>query len=185
MNNNELEKLRNEYKNLKNAKEKALQLMERKKELETHADVVEYLNITKQLQNSDYVALSDTKLLQKAIYHASIKHTNEIYVCIAAYKDVPDYLKNILGSRYGTNLNDPEAKFKCYVDIEKSFSDGQKLIPIEQCEGFEKNHNVLYSKDMEPMDFYHYVRKKFFETCINESQEKAAEKLTIIKILSK
>ena len=174
-----------EYHRLQKVNSEVTKLIERKKELETHDDVVEYLNITKQLDNIDRRVLTNQDIIKKAIYNTNIKHTNGIYVCIAAYKEAPNYLKNFLGPRYATNINDPEAKFKCYVDIEKNFSEGQKLIPIDQCEGFEKNHNVLYSKNMAPMDFYHHVRNKFFETCISDGQEKAAEKLTIVKILTK
>lgn len=185
MTNEELKKLRMEYQRLQDVNGEVIKLIERRKELETHDDVAEYLNITNQLQSIDRGVLTDESILKQAIYKTNIKHTNKIYVCIAAYKDVPNHLQYIFGSRYGTDLDDPETKFKCYVDIEKSFNEGQILIPIEQCEGFEKNNNVLYSKDIDPMAFYHHVRNKFFKTCINESQEKAAEKLTIIKILTK
>lgn len=49
MNSEELKKLRMEYHRLQKVNSEVTKLIERRKELETHDDVVEYLNITKQL----------------------------------------------------------------------------------------------------------------------------------------
>ena len=78
------------------------------------------------------------------------------------------------------DFDDKKADYKQYYNIELSNGDdGYEInVPIANCKEFEHNNIVLYPPDIEFANkYYDYVKRTYFTTLYEDSEEKAIEKV--------
>lgn len=152
--------IKRDYQSLKEKQKRDRQIMARYLELENNELVQEYLALKSKIQGNRY-QLTDDDLLETSYRGNSfyMDQTNEIYACL------------------GEVLMSNKDIYRRYMNIEDERD--SVLIPEEQCEIFEKSHQIVYFND----DYgnfskkFHDVQLDFLRTSINYNQEKAINKV--------
>ena len=107
---------------------------------------------------------------KKYIGEIDEKDTNGIYVYICT-KKYTNYTSEQIDNGYPiaveTSINDPEADYKCYYNLEGCLS---YKVNIDDCEEFERKNIVIYG------DFYK-LEQDFIITAVKEGQERAIKKI--------
>ncbi len=158
-----LERIREQYHRLERIREEDKKRWERIKELETKEIIKEYLSLTNMEGKSNFRRryLTNDEMLEISLRGnmGYIDETNKIYVCLGKVK-----LSN--------NLKNNE--YKRYMNIEKT-SDSI-LIPLEKCEEFEKNNQVVFPEKI-GINNYNEIQIEFIKTAVYEGQDKACKKI--------
>ena len=152
-----------------NIKEKRL------RELEKDANVKEYINLIKILEDDlNLINISDKKLILS--YYSCYIHkidecdTNKIYVYLGTF-EYSNEIDIVHGSRDFRVKDDSEAAdYKIYRNIE---TDCSIEIPIDKCEEFEKNNIIIKPKTYLNGEEYYNIRDDFFVASIKTNQESA------------
>ena len=120
---------------------------------------------------------------QLLIYYGTNYNTNGIYVCVGTYKAVRKmtiegdklYCYEVPDMGEILSINSQSAAYKIYTNIENN----EKIVKsISDSIDFENNNTVLYPKVGENADeYYKKAKLLFFETCLEENQEKAIQKV--------
>ena len=173
-----LVKLRDEKKEIILSIKSENNRMKRLRQLLRNPKVREFLELSKIKFN---VNLSNTKVDEDEIikylqlkYRDEVleKGTNNIYMCIG--KNLPG-LKNSNGEYHLDSyyMMSTPGSIPCayYRNIESSLD--SYIIPMSECEEFEKNHEVLIGSFSGYAESY----QDFWKTSINESQETALKKV--------
>ena len=183
MTNEELEKIRNKYNSLIGTRQELLNLQKEIEEYEQNPIVRKYLELKERLESDkayDYyetINFDNNKILEKSIKSVKVTNTNNIYVCMGTYQngdinsDFNDYI---------VSFDDPNADFREYISVESaSYEDDYcKLVPISECDAFEKKNIVLYPpKGVKGVDYYCKIRNMYFDTAIKYGCDKALEKV--------
>lgn len=177
----ELSDIRRNYEKSIEQKKEVLDLEEAIELYEQLPVIQRYLTLKRRLEYispSTKVQLLDEEILERIIDDIGVSNTNNIYVCMGAYKFNPD--KNVdVPSDFIVQLNDPNADYIEYVGIEKSEFNPQFIkLPSKQRVEFEKDNIVLYPPDeVNSTVFFNKIREMFFKIVIKDGQEKALEKI--------
>lgn len=175
-----LNKIKNDYLKLKEEREKLSKLSVELDELMQKEDVIRYLRVLEELENidSDLQSKTDKDLINKAYSRnsSSNKKTNEIYLCLGTFissteSDI-EHGSNDIRVRY----DDPRAEYRTYIDIENEFNCVN--ISIKDCSQFEKMHKIIYPKNfLFAMQEYYKIREEFITNSVLYSQESAIAKI--------
>ena len=199
MNEQEQKKFREKYESLMDAKYKMTYILDKMHKLEEDMYVKEYLKLQgeyKKMSDSEGYEIpyiSEEQLLEKAIRETEIEETNNIYVCMSAYNGKYGLDKENVKSKYRAldapvDYDSEKADYKQYYNVELSKNDdGYEVnIPIAMCKEFENNNLVLYPPDIEFANKdYDYVKRTYFTTIYEDSEEKAIEKIMTKRIKNK
>lgn len=101
------------------------------------------------------------ELFRNSLNEIDIEDTNNIYVYMGTYKKENE--EDIKVSN-----DDPNASFKCYSNIELSYN---LKIPIDLCEEFEKENDVIYIDN--PEKAYFDIQEEFVVKAIKTTQRRA------------
>ena len=166
MKNEVLESIKQQYEWLKIQQLRYQSIFDRLKRLEENEFVREYLELSSSVKNIKRkdVCLSEDDLIEVSYLGnvCYIEDTNGIYVCVGE-----------------VDLHEM-TRYKRYINIESSKD--SVLVPLDECEMFEKTHQVVFM-NMVPHDVYSAIRKyrdaqkDFIKTAIEEGQEKACQKV--------
>lgn len=90
--------------------------------------------------------------------------TNQIYLCSGK-----NYRGILMDGMYQLDIIGKPESIKCglYCNIESEID--SYLIPIEECDEFEKNHTVIFHSDFDK------VQSEFITCAVNDSQENAVK----------
>ena len=186
MTNEELQKIRNKYNELKDKRTEILKIGEAIEEYEQHPAVKKYLelleiyekNTTGRMQGFD--KKTDGNLLYSTLCSIRIDETNNIYVYMGTFERSNECDIVHGPNDYRVNKDDPKADYRIYRNLElASYQNDYEIeVPIKKCEVFEKEHTVIYPQGTCLYDrYYNQLKDEFFETAISESQEKAVERV--------
>lgn len=174
-----LEKIKNEYlvkceeiDNIKNIKSRI-------KELEKDKHVIEYLNLTSKLEDSNTKTISKNQILSSiftSYVRREIDETNEILVYLGTYMSSCETDIEHGASDIRVNKNDVNAEFSLYADLEKDLMDSI-TVPIKDRDDFEKKHQIIYPKGIRNERRFYELQQEFIVTAINEGQERAVNKI--------
>lgn len=190
-----LKRLKEEYKNYHEAKIEYDELNNKKDKLQLELKEMENNEIIKQYLikkgkfdaiESDivdllagkgrYLKYSEETLL---VFIGATYYSNDIYVCVGEFPEKYDtkygyiYLSDFK-SKQILPINSNDSIYRAYIDIE---SRREMIILKSRCNDFENRNMVLYPNDEDPFDFFERVRLIFFKTCVDYNQEKAIAKV--------
>ena len=158
MNNNEVEKFKQRYKNLLGCKKEIIEYIERKKELEETSQVMEYLRICEIIESGkDYPfygteKMTDDEILDKVIDEFQVEEDNGIYTLIG---------------------EDQDKKTKKFKNIETAIV---RDIKNEDINEFEEKNIVMYpSEEYNKDDFYKKMRREYYKKIINNYSDRRAK----------
>ena len=175
-----------------NLKSKKINLQTEIKELEENPLIQNYLqkrrelsylvgeiNRIKREDGREFLFDENRALIQ----YGSNQNTNGIYVCMGAYPkhDIftnDTYLKTEPNFDRLLSIDDKDAKYRIYADIESCYTE---VISIKDYQDFENENTVLFPGKEDPFSFYKRVRLLFFKECIENTQEEAIEKVLKLK----
>lgn len=182
MTDQDIKDIKNKYDRLIKIKADLLKKNRRIEELEQEATVREYLCLKEQLksdkQSSFYsvLELSNEEILEKVINELLVANIGQIYVYFGAYKYVDSGSEKI-PNFMSISSNDEKVAYKEYKDIEHDLSIGH-MVPINECEEFEKENIVLFPSDEEnKIEYFNKIRAMYFTTALKYGKEKALEKI--------
>ena len=188
--NEDLEKLRKKYNELREKRLEVLKIGEAIEEYKQHPAVKKYLELIKLYEENttgimyEFDKKTDEDLLYSAITSVRINETNNIYVYMGTYIKNHEYDIEHGSRDYRVNKNDPKADYMIYRNLElMSYQDDYEIsIPIKECKRFEDEHTVIYPNRTWLNDQYYLkLRDEFFATAIREGQDKALEKIKRLK----
>lgn len=176
-------KLKNNYKQFKEANKNLETLLSIKEEMETYDAVKEYKNLLEALEtykkefpfNSS--VMNNDELLDLVMDKETITETNRIYVYQCSYGKLNYGKAKQSRGYYRVAVDDDRAEYHVYLDIEKDYKSAPVEISASERESFEKSNNVIYPENILPFECYMKAKKLFFETAINSSQEEAIQKV--------
>ena len=171
------------------------ELEERKKEIALHNEkakrikellkdpkVKEYIKLMnlgtpmlKQIKKTDEEIISS--FYSKYTYRIKENETNKIFVYLGTYKYSKDYDICHYTPDIQVDYDSDKADYRLYQDLEDSSS---KLIPIKQCEQFEKENIIIIPNTRYRRKEYYDIRQEFFIKAIKKDQE-SAKKLVLKK----
>lgn len=188
MNNNQLKSIKKNYEYLKNAQEEMISTIKRRKELAQTPEVQEFFRLSEKIYSfntqlyDDVKNANDEQLIELAIkWSSNIVDSNHIFVCMGTYRIPLPTFSPYGPVDYEVQSDNQFADYKVYADIEKNDIGSTFKVSIEECEEFEKNNIVLYPNGKNADDYYDEIRHLFFETAMNEGQEKAIAKILVKK----
>jgi hypothetical protein len=190
MTNEDLEKIRNKYKELKDKRSEILKIAEDIKRYEQDPIVKKYMELIKLYKKNTTGCMNafdkktDDDLLNSALISVRINETNNIYVYMGTFKKRYEYDEEYCEDDYQVKKNDLLADYRTYRNLEfMSYQDDYEVkVPIEYCEEFEEEHIIIYPQGTCGYDQYYLkLRNEFFDTAILESQEKALEKILSLR----
>lgn len=186
MTNEELEKIRNKYNELKDKRTEVLKMGEAIEEYEQHPVVKKYLQLIKLYEENttgrmyEFDKKTDSDLLYSSLCSVRINETNNIYVYMGTFEKSYECDIEHGANDYRVNKDDPNADYRIYRNLElMSYQDEYEVeVEIHDCEKFEQEHIVIYPQGTCLYDqYYNQLRNEFFETAISESQETAVERV--------
>lgn len=171
------------------------ELNEKKQEIELHNEKIKKLKeLLKEPKVKEYIKLMDQEipslkqikktdeeiistLYSKYAYRIKEDETNKIFVYLGTYKyselyDIHHSIPDI-----SVSYDSKEADYRKYQDIEDNFA---KIIPIKQCEIFEKENIIINPNTRYKTKAYYEIRQEFFTRAIKKDQE-SAKKLILRK----
>ena len=172
--------IKKKYKELTEMNNNLSSLLEIKERLEALDIVKQYMKVLGTLETyRDQFPiknnlLTEDELLNDVIKSEKINDTNNIYVYQASFAK---YCYRKSRGYYRVAVDDKRAEYHVYLDIEKDYNRGAIEIPASERKKFESENKVIYPVNQFPMSCYDEVKKKFYQTIISDSQEKAIEKI--------
>ena len=153
--------------------EKENKRKKRLKELLNEPQVKEFLKLSNQTFNED-LSISvpiKSKIVGELIkdhkeFELEPEETNQIYLCRGK-----NYLARLDNGLYRLDFIGKPDSIRCgwYCNIESEIDN--YLIPIEECDEFERNHTVIFHVDFDR------VQSEFITCAVNDSQENAVKKV--------
>ena len=186
MKSEELIKLRENYNELINERNKILALKSKIEELENNSVVKEYLATiaeykTNKAKHIDPIEQEeDSYFVRVAVSRTDITPRDDYYVYMGTYKYTHEV--DIVHAPHDIRVNrdDKDADYVVYSNLEArthSF-DGTIEIPYSKADEFESTHKIIVPKNVVSRACYLYdLQEEYYETAILESEEKAIEKV--------
>ena len=143
--------------------------------LESKHDVIEYMNL---LKIRKFKVLSDKEILEKILEKYQLTATNNIWVLAGTFKtELAKYEEDTYTYRVMVNINDTDADFRDYINIESL--DSKKVLFHSRdldVEEFQSSNIVLNPFDGAlDGNGVNKVRNDFILRAINSDEEKAKE----------
>ena len=186
MRNEELIKLRENYNELINERNKILALKSKIEKLEKDPIVKEYLDTV--LEYEDIKAKhvypveekEDSYFVRRAVDKTSITPRKDYYVYMGTYKRTSEIDIIHAANDIRVNRNDKNADYVVYYNLEArvhSF-EGTVEVPYSKADEFESTHKIIVPKNVVSSNSYFYdLQEEYYETAILESEAKAIEKV--------
>ena len=186
MKNEELIKLRENYNELIDERNKIHALKTKIEKLENSPVVKEYLDTVSEYEDSKTKSVNsiekadDSYFIRKAVNRTTITPRDDYYVYMGTYKytDVIDVIHAANDIRVNRNSND--ADYVVYYNLEASVHsfEGTVEVPYTKADEFESNHKIIFPKNVVSRESYFYdLQEEYYETAILESEDKAIEKI--------
>lgn len=186
MKNEELIKLRENYNELINEKNKILALKSKIEKLEKNPVVKEYLDTISEYEDSKskYVnpieKKEDSYFVRTAVNQTTITPREDYYVYMGTYKYNNEMDIIHAPNDIRVNRNDKDADYVVYYNLEArahSF-EGHVEIPYSKADEFELAHKIIVPKNVISRESYFYdLQEEYYETVILESEDKAIERI--------
>lgn len=186
MRNEELIKLRENYNELINERNKILALKSKIEKLENDPIVKEYLDTV--LEYEDIKAKhvypveekEDSYFVRRAVDKTSITPRKDYYVYMETYKHTSEIDIIHAANDIRVNRNDKNADYVVYYNLEASVHslEGTVEVPYSKADEFESTHKIIVPKNVVSSNSYFYdLQEEYYETAILESEAKAIEKV--------
>ena len=183
MKSEELIKLRENYNELINERNKILALKSKIEELENNSVVKEYLATIAEYKAKHIDPIEqeeDSYFVRMAVSRTDITPRDDYYVYMGTYKYTNEI--DIVHAAHDIRVNrdDKDADYVVYSNLEaKSHSLGGTVeIPYSKADEFESTHKIIVPKNVVSRDSYFYkLQEEYYETAILESEDKAIEKV--------
>lgn len=186
MRNEELIKLRENYNELINERNKILALKSKIEKLENDPIVKEYLDTV--LEYEDIKAKhvypveekEDSYFVRRAVDKTSITPRKDYYVYMGTYKHTSEIDIIHAANDIRVNRNDKNADYVVYYNLEASVHslEGTVEVPYSKADEFESTHKIIVPKNVVSSNSYFYdLQEEYYETAILESEAKAIEKV--------
>ena len=183
MKNENLQLIRTEYKKLKEEKQVVAQILENIKRLEQILKIKNqqilaapiYSELVSRCKQTDEDLIVD--VLENSVSFEG-DETNNIYVYMGTFKKM-ECSDNYLSMFCETYYDDSTADYRIYRNLELPSTHLKREINValKDCGNFEKENIVVYSSDKNLMKNFYNLQAEFLLTAINESQEKAVERV--------
>lgn len=159
--------------------------IKRIRELQNDANVQEFLNLTnlsyermslKKVPSEDLIEL----IFSSHLYEIDERDSNGIYVYLGTYQYTDEV--DIVHAAHDISVpyDSPVADYRVYHNIEQLCSE---MIPISECDNFEKTHTILNKKRISNKGFY-VIQRDFFIRAIKVDQI-SAKKMVLRKYLER
>lgn len=186
MKNEELIKLRENYNELINERNKILALKSKIEELENNSVVKEYLATIAEYEKNKAKHIDpieqeeDSYFVRVAVSRTDITPRDDYYVYMGTYKYTNEI--DIVHAAHDIRVNrdDKDADYVVYSNLEAKSSSFDRTIevPYSKAYEFEKNHKIIVPENVFSRDSYFYkLQEEYYETAILESDDKAIEKV--------
>ena len=186
MKNEELIKLRENYNELMNERNKILALKSKIEELENNPVVKEYLDTISEYEKNKAKHIDpieqeeDSYFVRVAVSRTDITPRDDYYVYMGTYKYTNEI--DIVHAAHDIRVNrdDKDADYVVYSNLEAKSSSFDRTIevPYSKAYEFEKNHKIIVPENVFSRDSYFYkLQEEYYETAILESDDKAIEKV--------
>lgn len=186
MKNEELTKLRENYNELINERDKIIALRQKIEELENNPVVKEYLDTISEYEDNKAKHIDpiekeeDSYFIRTAVSRTNITPRDDYYVYMGTYRYTHE-IDIVHGANdIRVNRNDKDADYVVYSNLEaKSYSfDGTIEVPYSKADEFEKKHKIIIPENVFSRDSYFYkLQEEYYKTAILESEDKAIEKV--------
>lgn len=186
MRNEELIKLRENYNELINERNKILALKSKIEKLENDPIVKEYLDTVSEYENIKAKHVypveekEDSYFVRRAVDKTSITPREDYYVYMGTYKRNSEIDIIHATNDIRVNRNDKDADYVVYYNLEArvhSF-EGTVEVPYSKADEFESTHKIIVPKNVVSSNSYFYdLQEEYYETAILESEAKAIEKV--------
>lgn len=179
MTSEELKKIRDEFKQLKDRRDEILEIQNEIAYLEEKEDVKRYLKLIdlfneKTLgRNSRLDKLTDEQLITIALSKVEVTSSEQVYVYIGTYKygcecDIVHGAQDILVDRSNCN-----ADYVVYKNLESRYNETLE-VPYKKADDFEKKHTVIFPVNvLNRYKYFYNLQKEYFETMILKSPDEA------------
>lgn len=177
MKNKELLKIKEDYNNLVQERDRLKKIKDRMLELEKIEGVLEYAALCEKYRYGCANALNedlDKKTNEDLAYRSAhfeniVTPTTNIYFYLGTYKRDDD------GDFEEIEINASDAEFVRFANIEAYKVD--KKVNIDELKDFINNNIIIYPEEINDCGLcYDDAQKEFFATAIIEGQDKAIEK---------
>lgn len=186
MRNEELIKLRENYNELINERNKILALKSKIEKLENDPIVKEYLDSVSEYEDikAKHVYPVEEKegsyFVRRAVDKTSITPREDYYVYMGTYKHTSEIDIIHAANDIRVNRNSKDADYVVYYNLEArvhSF-EGTVEVPYSKADEFESTHKIIVPKNVVSSNSYFYdLQEEYYETAILESEAKAIEKV--------
>ena len=166
-----LDKIRNERDTIIKSLQEGNERKRRLKELLNESLIKEFMKLSGLTFDEDLgmPVPSKNKIVNQIIeeykeFEFDPEDTNRIYLCTGK-----NYRGMLVDGIYQLDIIGKPESVKCgwYCNIESEIDN--YLIPIEECDEFEKNHTVIFHHD------YEKIQSEFITCAVNDSQENAVK----------
>lgn len=186
MRNEELIKLRENYNELINERNKILALKSKIEKLENDPIVKEYLDTVLEYEDNKAKHVypveekEDSYFVRRAVDKTSITPRKDYYVYMGTYKHTSEIDIIHAANDIRVNRNSKDADYVVYYNLEArvhSF-EGTVEVPYSKADEFESTHKIIVPKNVVSSNSYFYdLQEEYYETAILESEAKAIEKV--------
>lgn len=186
MRNEELIKLRDNYNELINERDKILALKSKIEKLENDPIVKEYLDTVSEYEDIKAKHVypveekEDSYFVRRAVDKTSITPRKDYYVYMGTYKHTSEIDIIHAANDIRVNRNDKNADYVVYYNLEASVHslEGTVEVPYSKADEFESTHKIIVPKNVVSSNSYFYdLQEEYYETAILESEAKAIEKV--------
>lgn len=186
MRNEELIKLRENYNELINERNKILALKSKIEKLKNDPIVKEYLDTVSEYEDikTKHVYPVEEKegsyFVRRAVDKTSITPREDYYAYMGTYKHTNEIDIIHAANDIRVNRNNKDADYVVYYNLEArahSF-EGTVEVPYSKADEFESTHKIIVPKNVVSSNSYFYdLQEEYYETAILESEAKAIEKV--------
>lgn len=186
MRNEELIKLRDNYNELINERDKILALRSKIEKLENDPIVKEYLDTVSEYEDIKAKHVypveekEDSYFVRRAVDKTNITPRKDYYVYMGTYKHTGEIDIIHAANDIRVNRNDKNADYVVYYNLEASVHslEGTVEVPYSKADEFESTHKIIVPKNVVSSNSYFYdLQEEYYETAILESEAKAIEKV--------
>lgn len=179
MQNEVVDKMKEEFEKRKKSKERCQKMVVRVNELREEPLVKEYLKLISLLDNIDSEVVlnwDDDDMVNKAfcMYKRDIIETNGIYVCMGTFQGSIETDIEHGASDYRLSKNDSNAEYRIYRNLETEDDIRKK---IEDCKKFEEENTVIYPKTLFAEKAFYELQSEFISDVVRGNQEVAVAKI--------
>lgn len=183
MKSEELKKLKERVQQLKQERDRVLSIQSEIKRLEETEEVKKYLELLDVYEekttgrNTGIESYTDETIIDIALGNTTITPDEDIYVYMGSYKNNNE-IDIVHGSNdFPVSRANHDADYVVYQNIESHYWETIE-IPYVKADDFEANHKIIVPQNVVSRQRYFYdLQREYFETMINESPEKAKEKV--------